>query len=134
VRVIGTSDRSLFRLLGSRDRARGLSPGYHPNMGSLERREKPQLTEFLDGHPGPPAIEYRGGKVKVIAAVIYTDGIAIEWFVGPVPDLSWMPEDSSEGSSSFFSQFRDQPEKIAYSGESDQSFRSFRSPRRRRPH
>ena len=88
------------------------SLGYHPNMGRHGRRDNPQLTEFLAGHAGPPAIEYRGGQVKVIAAVIYTDGIAIEWFVGPVPDLSWMHDDSSEGSSSFFPQFRDQPEKI----------------------
>ncbi len=73
---------------------------------------KPRLTDFMGGYAGPPAIEYRGGKVKVIAAIVYTDGIAIEWLVMPVPDLSWMPEDSSEGSSSFFPQFRDQPEQI----------------------
>lgn len=73
---------------------------------------KPQLTEFLAGYAGPPPIEYWGGKVKVIAAIVYSDGIAIEWFASPVPDLSWMPEDPSEGSSSFFTQFRDQPERI----------------------
>jgi hypothetical protein len=81
-------------------------------MGSPELRGKPQLTEFLAGHAGPLAIEYRGGNVKVVAAIVYTDGIVIEWFVGPVPDLSWMPEDSSEGSSSLFPQFRDQPENL----------------------
>jgi len=99
-------------LLSNRERNSDVSLGYHPNMGSHGRRDNPQLAEFLAGHAGPPAIEYRGGKIKVIAAVIYTDGIAIEWFVGPVPDLSWMPEDSTEGSSSFFPQFRDQPEKV----------------------
>ena len=50
--------------------------------------------------------------VKVVAAIVYADGIAIEWLVSPVFDLSWMPEDPGEGSSSFFTQFRDQPEKI----------------------
>lgn len=99
-------------MLSNRERNSDVSLGYHPNMGSHGRRDNPQLTEFLAGHAGPPAIEYRGGKIKIIAAVIYTDGIAIEWFVGPVPNLSWMSEDSSEGSSSFFPQFRDQPEKI----------------------
>ncbi len=76
---------------------------------------KPQLTDFLTGHAGPPAIDYRGGKVKVIAAIVYADGIAIEWSVGPVPDLSWMPDveqTSGEQSTGFFEQFRDQPEAI----------------------
>lgn len=84
-------------------------------MSSREVRGKPQLTDFLNGHAGPPAIDYRGGKVKVIAAIVYADGIAIEWFAGPVPDLSWMPDieqTSGEQSTGFFEQLRDQPEAI----------------------
>jgi hypothetical protein len=73
---------------------------------------KPQLKEFRAGYAGPPTIEYRGGRVTLVAAIVYADGVVIEWVVGPVPDLSWMPPDSSEGSSSFFPQFRDQPESI----------------------
>jgi hypothetical protein len=84
---------------------------YHPEMTSPEFRGKPQLTEFLAGYGGPPAIDYRGGKVTVIAAIVYGDGVLIEWLVGPVPDLSWMP-DSGEQSSSFFPQFQDQPEAL----------------------
>src|SRR5438445_1922429 len=74
--------------------------------------EKPQLKEFRAGYPGPPTIEYRGGRVTLVAAIVYADGVVIEWVVGPVPDLSWMPPDSSEGSASFFPQFRNQPESI----------------------
>ncbi|HEY8841462.1 MAG TPA: hypothetical protein VIO80_12620 [Candidatus Dormibacteraeota bacterium] len=73
---------------------------------------KPQLIQFQAGYPGPPGIEYRGGRVTLVAAIVYADGVVIEWVVGPVPDLSWMPPDSSEGSSSFFPQFHDQPESI----------------------
>jgi len=81
-------------------------------MSSREPDRAPQLTEFVAGYAGPPAVDYRGGKVKVIAAVVYADGVVIEWFVGPVPDLTLMPQDPTEGSESFFPQFRDQPENL----------------------
>ena len=83
-------------------------------MSGLEPRAKPELTEFLAGYAGPPALEYRGGRVKVIAAFVYTDGVLIEWLIGPVPDLSWMPDpvESSGETSAFFPQFRDQPLEI----------------------
>lgn len=84
-------------------------------MHSPHHRGKPQLTEFLAGYDGPPAIEYRGGTVKVIAAIAYRDGVVIEWLVGPVPDLSWISDSeqsSDEQSSSFFPQFRDQPARL----------------------
>jgi hypothetical protein len=69
------------------------------------------LTDFVAGYGGPPGIEYRGGNVRVIAAIVYRDGVLIEWLTGPVPDLSWMP-DIGEQSSSFFPQFQDQPEML----------------------
>jgi hypothetical protein len=84
-------------------------------MHRPELRGKPQLTEFLAGYGGPPAIEYRGGSVKVIVAVVYRDGVVVEWLVGPEPDLSRISaiEPSSyEQSSSFFPQFADQPAKL----------------------
>jgi len=81
-------------------------------MPSHEPGGGPQLTEFVAGYAGPPPVDYRGGKVKVIAAIVYADGIAIEWFMDPVPDLSWLADEAAEGSSSFFPQFQDQPEKI----------------------
>jgi hypothetical protein len=77
-------------------------------MSGREPRAKPELTEFLAGCAGPPATEYRGGRVKVIAAFVYTDGVLIEWLLSPVPDLSWMP-DPEEGTPTFFPQFRDKP-------------------------
>jgi hypothetical protein len=82
---------------------------------SREIRGKPQLTEFLAGYGGPPAVEYRGGSVKVIAAIVYRDGVVIEWLVGPVPDLSSIPEidlSGEEQSGSFFPQFQDQPARL----------------------
>jgi len=84
-------------------------------MDSREPGGKPQLTEFLAGYGGPPAIEYRGGRVKVIAAIVYRDGVVIEWLVGPVPDLSLISDieqSSDEQSSSFFPQLRDQPARL----------------------
>ncbi len=84
-------------------------------MDSREIRGKPQLTEFLVGYGGPPAVEYRGGSVKVIAAIVYRDGVVIEWLVGPVPDLSSIPDidqSSEEQSGSFFPQFQDQPARL----------------------
>jgi len=81
-------------------------------MPSPEPGRGPQLTEFVAGYAGPPPVDFRGGKIKVVAAIVYGDGIAIEWFVSQLPDLSWMPEDSRGGSPSFFPQFRDQPDKI----------------------
>jgi hypothetical protein len=81
------------------------------NIRNMQSR-KPQLTEFLAGYAGPPPIEYRGGNIKVIAAIVYADGIVIEWFVGPMPDLSGMPDveqSRGEQSSSVFEQFRDRP-------------------------
>jgi hypothetical protein len=80
-------------------------------MSGREPRAKPELIEFLAGYAGPPPIEYRGGRVKVIAAFVYSDGVLIEWLIDQVPDLSWMPdpEESGEGTSTFFPQFRDQP-------------------------
>jgi hypothetical protein len=80
---------------------------------SDELGRKPALTEFLAGYGGPPAIDYRGGKVKVIAAIVYRDGVVIEWLVGPPPDLSGFPnieQSSGEQSSSFFQQFKDRPD------------------------
>jgi hypothetical protein len=74
--------------------------------------EKPQLKEFRAGYAGPPTIEYRGGRVTLVAAIVYADGVVIEWVVGPAPDLSWLPPDASEGSSTFFPQFRNRPESI----------------------
>ncbi len=84
-------------------------------MDSREIRGKPQLTEFLAGYGGPPAVEYRGGSVKVIAAIVYRDGVVIEWLVGPVPDLSSISDieqPSDEQSSSFFPQLQDQPARL----------------------
>jgi len=84
-------------------------------MHSRELRGKPQLTEFLAGYGGPPAIEYRGGSVKVIAAIVYRDGVVIEWLVGPVPDLSLtsdIDQFSDEQLSSSFPQLSDQPARL----------------------
>jgi hypothetical protein len=84
-------------------------------MPDRDVRRKPQLTDFVAGYGGPPAIGYRGGTVKVIAAIVYSDGVVIEWLVGPVPDLSWMSDIEQPGgeqSSSFFPQFRDQPDSL----------------------
>src|SRR4029077_18410180 len=86
--------------------------GYHPGMHGSDPHGKPQLTEFQAGYGGPPAIEYRGGRVKVIAAIVYRDGVVIEWLAGPLPDLSDIELASGEESSSFFPQFRDQPAKL----------------------
>jgi hypothetical protein len=74
---------------------------------------KPQLTDFVGGHGGPPAIEYRGGAVKVIAALIYSDGVLIAWLVGSMPDLSWMPDEEPNAErTAFLDRFQDQPHMI----------------------
>jgi hypothetical protein len=83
-------------------------------MTSRGTRGEPELTEFLAGYAGPPATEYRGGAVKVIAALIYGDGVLIEWLVRPVPDLSWIPDQqpSAEPPKTLVEQFRDQPHMV----------------------
>src|SRR5438067_13370610 len=65
--------------------------GYDPNMPIPEPNRGPQLTEFVAGYAGPPPVDFLGGKIKVVAAIVYGDGIAIEWSVSQLPDLSWMP-------------------------------------------
>lgn len=71
----------------------------------------PQLTEFIRGFPGPAAAEYRGGAVRVIAALIYGDGVLIEWLVGPMPDLSWIsdPDEATPERQAYIDKLRDQP-------------------------
>src|SRR5438477_2467379 len=84
-------------------------------MTNPELRGKPKLTEFVGGFGGPAAIEYRGGTVKVIAAIIYRDGLVMEWLVGPVPDLSSIPDidqSTDEQLSSSFPRLRNQPDRL----------------------
>jgi hypothetical protein len=82
-------------------------------MTDRDFRRQPKLSDFVAGHGGPAAIEYRGGAVKVIAAIVYGDGVVIEWMVGPLPDLSWMPnEEPSPERQTYLDKFKDQPEMV----------------------
>ncbi len=55
-------------------------------------RPRPALKDFVAGYPGPAEIEFRGGSVTVVAALIYADGIRIEWRMPLTPDLTWMDD------------------------------------------
>jgi len=50
----------------------------------------PALNDFVAGYPGPAETQFRGGSITVIAALIYADGIRIEWRMPLAPDLAWM--------------------------------------------
>jgi hypothetical protein len=52
---------------------------------------------FLAGYPGQAsAVPFHGGAIKVIAALVFTDKVVIEWLVRPIPDLSWIPFDEEK--------------------------------------
>jgi len=53
-------------------------------------RPRPALRDFVAGYPGPAEIEFHGVSVTVVAALIYADGIRIEWRMPLTPDLTWM--------------------------------------------
>lgn len=79
-----------------------------------ERPRSPQLSEFVAGYGGPSPIAYRGGTVKVTAVLVYADGVAIEWFVAAVPDLSWMPDEGPPTAEriEYLDRFKDRPEVV----------------------
>ena len=82
-------------------------------MSSQTANGKPKLTEFVAAFGGPPATEYRGGALKVIAAIIYSDGVLIEWLADPVPDLTWMPEQMPTAErTAFLEKFQEHPETV----------------------
>jgi hypothetical protein len=59
-------------------------------------RRPPALIEFVAGYPGPPEARYHGGSVEVVAALLYKDGVRIDWRMRSVSDLSWLPIDKEE--------------------------------------
>ncbi len=50
----------------------------------------PALIDFLGAYPGSSEGQFRGGSIGVVAALIYGDGIRIQWRMRPPPDLSWV--------------------------------------------
>ena len=60
-------------------------------MTTSESGRAPALINFLAGYPGPAETEYGGGAVDVVAALIYKDGVRIDWRMRSMPDLSWLP-------------------------------------------
>jgi hypothetical protein len=59
-------------------------------------RPPPELVEFVAGYPDPPKTQYHGGSVDVVAALIYKDGVRIDWRMRSMPDISWLPIDEEE--------------------------------------
>jgi hypothetical protein len=59
-------------------------------------RRPPELVDFVAGYPGPPETQYHGGSVDVVAALIYKDGVRIDWRMRSMPDISWLPIDEEE--------------------------------------
>ncbi len=58
----------------------------------------PELIDFLAGYPGPAEAPFRGGSIKVISALIYRDGMRIQWRMSQEPDLSWIELDAPKAS------------------------------------
>ncbi len=46
---------------------------------------RPALDDFVAGYPGPADIQFRGGSITVVAVLVYTDGIRIEWRMPSAP-------------------------------------------------
>src|SRR5260370_36281696 len=60
-------------------------------------REARSDPRFVAGYPGPRvAAAFHGGAIKVIAALVYSNEVVIEWLIRPVPDLSWIPFDEKK--------------------------------------
>jgi len=53
---------------------------------------RPALNDFVAGYPGPADIQFQGGSITVVAALVYEDGIRLEWRMPSFPDLSWMDD------------------------------------------
>jgi hypothetical protein len=65
-------------------------------MSRTKPRPAPDLVEFVAGYPGPAEMRYHGGSVEVVAALIYKDGVRIDWRMRSMPDLSWLLIDGDE--------------------------------------
>jgi len=46
---------------------------------------RPTLNDFVAGYPGPADIQLQGGSITVVAVLVYTDGIRIEWRMPSAP-------------------------------------------------
>ena len=58
----------------------------------MKPKLRPTLIDFLAGYPGPAETLFRGGSITVVAALVYEDGIRLEWRMPSRPDLSWMED------------------------------------------
>jgi len=65
-------------------------------MPSPRVRRPPEMVDFVAGYPGPAEVPYHGGSVEVVAALVYRDGVRIDWRMRSMPDLAWLPIDAEE--------------------------------------
>jgi hypothetical protein len=66
-------------------------------LGSNTAGDAGDEPRFVAGYAGlRSAVPFHGGAIKVIAALVYSNEVVIEWLVRPMPDLSWIPFDDEK--------------------------------------
>jgi len=69
-------------------------------MSVAEPYRGPELIDFLEGYPGPADVPYLGGSISIVAALLYRDGIRLDWRIHAMPDLSRIDTEDEDLASS----------------------------------